>query len=169
MTLDEAIQTALQYEGRVIAIYFDAMNRARDPIGKKVFKTLNDEEVSHAHYLKEKLDEVGKTGRITPTKLATTIPPADKIGASLKSFQGSKVAAVPEEELNLLRRALAVEMESCEFYQKLVREMPPAERALFERFVEIEEGHRAIVQAEIDAISGNGFWFDIPEFRLEAG
>ena len=49
MTLDEAIQTALQYEGRVIAIYFDAMNRARDPIGKKVFKTLNDEEVSHAH------------------------------------------------------------------------------------------------------------------------
>ena len=76
---------------------------------------------------------------------------------------------MPEEELNLLRRALAVEMESCEFYQKLVREMPPAERALFERFVEIEEGHRAIVQAEIDAISGNGFWFDIPEFRLEAG
>jgi rubrerythrin len=168
MTLAEAIQTALQYEGRVISIYSDAMRRSQDPIGKRVFKTLNDDEVSHVRYLKEKLDEVGKTGRATPTKLATTIPPADKIGAALKNNQGGTVAAVPEEELNLLRGALAVETESSEFYQKLVREMPPSDRVLFERFVEIEEGHRAIVQAEIDSISGNSFWFDIPEFRLEA-
>jgi len=38
-----------------------------------------------------------------------------------------------------------------------------------QRFVEIEEGHRAIVQAEIDCVSGLGFWFDTAEFKLEAG
>lgn len=169
MTLDEAIQMALQYEGRIISIYSDAMRRSQDPIGKKVFKTLNDDEISHVRFLKEKLDEVRKTGRIASVKLVTPIPPAEKIGAALKKPPGGNVPPVPEEELNLLRRALAVETESCEFYQKLVRELLPEERALFERFVEIEEGHRAIVQAEIDSISGNSFWFDIPEFRLEAG
>ena len=40
-------------------------------------------------------------------------------------------------------------------------------KTLFERFVEIEEGHQAIVQAEIDCVSGLGFWFDTLEFRLE--
>ena len=49
----------------------------------------------------------------------------------------------------------------------MVSELPPEGRALFERFLEIEQGHVAIVQAEIDAVSGLGFWFDVQEFRLE--
>jgi rubrerythrin len=49
MTIDEAIKTALQYEGRVVAIYRDAMDRSQDPIGKKIFKTLNEEEIGHVH------------------------------------------------------------------------------------------------------------------------
>ena len=40
---------------------------------------------------------------------------------------------------------------------------------LFERFVAIEEGHQAIVQAEIDCVSGSGFWFDTSEINLEMG
>jgi hypothetical protein len=50
-----------------------------------------------------------------------------------------------------------------------VRDLPAEEKAMFERFVEIEEGHKSIVQAEIDCVTGMGFWFDIAEFRLEAG
>lgn len=169
MTLEEAIQAALQYEGRVIKIYLDAMRRSKDPVGKKVFKTLNEDESSHVRYLKERLDELASVGSVKPAKLSTAIPPAKEIGAALNSNRGKTVLRAPEEELNLLRRALKVEIETCEFYQKLSRELPPEGRSLFERFVEIEEGHRAIVQAEIDSISGAGFWFDIPEFRLEAG
>jgi len=168
MILAEAIQTALQYEGRVISTYLDAMRRSQDPVGKKVFKTLNEDEASHVRYLKERQNELEQTGKVKRAKLATTIPPADKIKAALKDTRAGKALRVPEQEINLLRRALAVETETCEFYEKLVRELPAADRALFERFVEIEEGHRAIVQAEIDSINGTSFWFDIPEFRLEA-
>ena len=39
----------------------------------------------------------------------------------------------------------------------------------FGRFLEIEQGHQAIVRAEIDALTGMGFWFDFQEFDLEAG
>jgi hypothetical protein len=48
-----------------------------------------------------------------------------------------------------------------------VRTLDSEGQQLFERFVEIEEGHKAIVQAEIDCLSGSGFWFDTPEFSLE--
>jgi rubrerythrin len=144
------------------------MNKSQDPIGKKVFKTLNEDEKGHVRFLNERLDELKKTGRIQQVLLPTIVPPVEKIRAALEDSRGKSTSPAPEEELNLLRQALKLETETSEFYEKLVRELPPEDRVLFERFVVIEKAHRAIVQAEIDSITGTSFWFDIPEFRLEA-
>ena len=168
MTIDEGIRTALQYEGRVCAIYHDAMERSQDPVGKKVFKTLNDEETGHVRYLMDRLEEWEKAGKVNATELATSIPTVQKIQDATKGLQGKVASPMPEGELKLLRRALEIEVETSEFYKKLVRELPVEEAVLFERFVDIEEGHKAIVQAQIDYVTGMGFWFDIAEFRLEA-
>jgi len=168
MNIEEAIKTALQYEGRVVNVYREAMDKAQDPTGQRVFKALSDDEVKHVEYLKDKLEEWKKTGHVTPSQLNTVIPSRDKIEAAVKTLRG-KVAAAPENEVRLLRQALQVEIETSGFYQKMVRELPPEGQKLFERFVEIEEGHKTIVQAEIDSVSGSGFYFDMPEFNLEAG
>jgi hypothetical protein len=40
---------------------------------------------------------------------------------------------------------------------------------LFKRFVEIEEGHEAIVEAEIDCVSNSGIFMGNMEFDLEVG
>ncbi|MBN1569346.1 MAG: ferritin family protein [Acidobacteria bacterium] len=169
MTIDEAIKTALKYEGRIAAIYRDAMDQSQDPIGRKVFKTLNEDELGHVRCLKEELNALQKSGRLMSIKLTTIIPPADKIAAAAKAFRGKASSPMPETEISLLRRALELEVETAGFYRKLAEELPAEDRELFERFVRIEEGHIAIVQAEIDYLSKTGFWFDVPEFRLEAG
>ena len=70
-------------------------------------------------------------------------------------------------ELQTLKKALDVELETSNFYKKMVKELPAEGQELFARFVEIEEGHLAIVQAELDYASGTGFWFDFMEFNLE--
>jgi rubrerythrin len=67
----------------------------------------------------------------------------------------------------MLEKALAVETETSGFYKKMVAELPPEGRAFFERFVEIELGHVALVEAELNSVQGAGFWFDMPEFDLE--
>ncbi len=72
-------------------------------------------------------------------------------------------------ELALLKKALAVEGETSAFYTRMVERLPAEGRDLFRRFLDIEEGHGAIVQAQIDAVTGLGFWFDIREFDLERG
>ena len=72
-------------------------------------------------------------------------------------------------ELALLQQALQMEVETSEFYARMVKELDEQGRNLFERFMQIEEGHKAIVQAEIDSVSGIGFWFDYQEFDLSAG
>ncbi len=72
-------------------------------------------------------------------------------------------------EIQYLQRAFEVEKETSGFYQQMVSELSGEDQQLFERFLKIEEGHLAIVQAEMDAVQGNGFWFDMQEFNLEAG
>jgi rubrerythrin len=81
-------------------------------------------------------------------------------------MRGKPAAAT---EVEHLKRALAAEKETSAFYRKMVAEMPEERRQLFARFLEIEEGHVAIVEAELDAVSGFGFWFGMKEFDLEKG
>ena len=69
----------------------------------------------------------------------------------------------------MLEKALEVEYETSDFYKRMVLELPVEGQELFVRFVEIEEGHKAIVQAEIDSVTGLGYWFDMPEFNLASG
>ncbi len=51
----------------------------------------------------------------------------------------------------------------------MVRTLDADGKKLFERFVEIEEGHVAIVQAEMDMVTGSGYWFDTADFSIEQG
>jgi rubrerythrin len=152
-----------------VGVYEDAAKATLDPAGKRMFETLVRDEQSHVKYLEHKLEEWKKTGRVTPDRLATLVPPKDRIEEGVKKLQNRVATTSPENELKLLRRALEVEVDAGNFYRGVVRELPPEGQALFRRFVEIEQGHLAIVQAEIDSVSGLGFWFDMQEFNLEAG
>jgi rubrerythrin len=172
MKLDEAIRAALDYEGRVYRTYLEAMEQASDEVGKRVFKTLCDEEKSHLKYLGERLDEWKKTGKVNVVHLETTIPTREAIDKGVRALK-EKVSgprsSKHDRELDLLRKALKVEEETSNFYKEMVRTLDADGQKLFERFVEIEEGHQAIVQAEIDCVAGTGFWFDTMEFDLERG
>ena len=59
--------------------------------------------------------------------------------------------------------------ENIVWHKQMVATLDAQGQQLFERFVEIEEGHQAVVQAEIDCVTGSGFWFDIGDIRLESG
>jgi rubrerythrin len=169
MDIESAITTALQFENRVVRVYEDAARNTLDPAGRRMFEILVKDERSHVNYLESKLGEWRSTGRVTPEKLSTLIPNRERIEEAVRKLRSRMATSKPEKELALLRRALEVEVDAGDFYRGVVRELPAEDRPLFQRFVEIEQGHQAIVQAEIDSVSGLGFWFDMREFDLEAG
>ena len=169
MKLDDAIKTALEYEIGVHGVYLDAMNKTADPSAKRIFKVLCDEEMGHVEYLKNRLNEWQNTGKINVEKLETSIPGKQAINQSLQDLRRTMKPKPTQQrlELELLKKALDSEVKTSNFYKEMVRTLDGDGQALFKRFVEIEEGHEAIVQAEIDSVSHLGFWFDTPEFRLE--
>lgn len=170
MKLEQAITTALEYEGRVHRTYSEAVDNAEDTVAQKVFSTLRDEEAEHIKYLRERLEEWRSTGTVTVAELDTVLVPKAEIeagAASLRERLEDGARQIRGTEFESLKKALDVEVETSAFYQKMVASLDGDERRLFERFVEIEEGHVAIVQAEMDMVSGTGFWFDTAEFSLE--
>lgn len=168
MTIEEAIQTAVAYEKRVVQVYEEAARASADPAGRKIFGALVKEEEQHVVYLVARLEEWKSTGRLTAAVLRTVVPSRDRIEEGVRTLKSRVAAKAPEAEMRLLKRALDVEVETSSFYARVVKELPPEGRPLFERFVEIEQGHQAIVQAEMNAVAGNGYWFDIPEIRMES-
>jgi rubrerythrin len=171
MTIEEAIKTAIEYEKKVHGAYADAVKKAKDPTAVKVFEVMAKEELGHIAYLESRLGEWQKTGHVVAEKLGTILPSKEKVAAGIKKLKGNlkKAPAAATAELGFLHQALAMEDETSAFYKRMVAELPPEGQQLFGRFLEIEEGHGAIVQAEIDSVQGTGFWFDVMEFELEGG
>jgi rubrerythrin len=161
--IEQAIKTGIEFELEVRHVYSEAAKKFRDPVARKIFGVLADEEDRHVQYLESRLAEWEKTGAVTAAALETAIPSQEAIDGAL----GKLTKRMGEQdfgvELDMLKKALALEIEATQFFARMVAE----ERKLFARFVEIETGHEAIVQAEIDALTGLGFWFDYAEFRLE--
>lgn len=170
MDLKEALTTAIGYEGKVHEHYTRGADEILDPRGKKVFATLAKEELGHLAYLKSRLEEWHRDGKVSTPALATILPTIGWIeDAKERVSRAPEGAIAVKGEMELLKVALDLERTTTGFYRQLVATLPPAERGLFVRFLEIEEGHLAVVQAEIDALAGHGTWFDVMEFRLEAG
>lgn len=169
MTNAEAIKTAIEFEKRVTAVYEQAAAAATDDAGRRVFGALAEEELGHVAYLEHKLKQLAETGAFTSEPLETVVPPTSTIQEGLGSMTKDESDQDHSQELEFLRQALEAEVETSAFYERMVSELDADGRKLFANFLEIELGHKAIVQAEIDALTGLGFWFDFQEFNLESG
>ncbi|MBD3232631.1 MAG: hypothetical protein GF315_02795 [candidate division Zixibacteria bacterium] len=165
MNLEEAIKMALDYENRVRDAYKDAAAKAKDDVGKRVFSVLGDEEQRHVEYLEGKLAEWRQNGKVTPEELDTIVPSEDAIARGVEKLNHHLSKADRGSEMELLSKALQLEVETSNFYQKMVNELGD-EGKLFERFLEIEKGHQAIVQAEMDYANQTGYLFDFQDFGM---
>lgn len=173
MELGEAIERAINYETRVRDLYREASQAISDEVGRRVLELLAGEEQGHLDYLEQLLGQLRKNGRIDAGGPPDSrLPPRPQLRRSLERLESLQVHAEPaghDKELEVLGRALQAERETSAFYRQLAGELDRQGRLLFEPFVEIEDGHLTMVQAQIDSLRGLGYWYDFREFDLEAG
>lgn len=171
MKLDEAIRTALKYEAGVHKAYRDAIDKTADEAGKRVFRGLAEEELGHIKYLTERLDEWQDKGKINVKPLTTSVPSPEEITKSLKDVRKTvrPKATKLTVELELLKKALEAERKTSLFYKEMAGTLDAEGKQMFQCFVEVEKGHEAIVQAEINCVNNSGVWMDTLEFGLEVG
>ncbi len=166
MTLEEAIKTAIEYEIKVRDAYLGNLNAIKDPTGRRVFLVLGNEEQGHVDYLEARLAEWKATGQVSAKELETVVPAGDVIEAGVRQLEEHLEKRDSGSEKQMLEKALAMEEETSKFYRRMVAELETGGE-LFRRFVEIEDGHVAIVQAELDHLNQSGMFFDFQEFTME--
>ncbi len=166
MTLEEAIKMAIDYEIKVRDSYLNSIDDIADETGQRVFKVLGEEEQGHVDYLEDRLKEWQSNGKVSAGKLETVVPPQDVIDKGIQRLDDHLDERDYGTEREMLRKAIALERETSDFYHKMVDELG-ADGELFSRFLEIEDGHLAIVQAELDYLMRTGNYFDFQEFSMD--
>ena len=167
MTLEEAIKTAIEYEIKIRDVYREAETAVDDEAGKRIFAALGNDEQHHIDYLHHTLEQLRNTGRIDSIKLESAIPSReilDQEAAKVESLVAKDFHGIRKQ---MLSKALKAEIATSDFYRKMVDELAAEGRALFARFLEIENNHINAVQFELDYMSKTGYWFDFKEFDME--
>ena len=167
MTLEEAIKTAIEYEIKIRDVYQEAEAAVNDEAGKRIFETLGNDEQHHIDYLRHTLEQLNDTGKIDPAKLESAIPSRETINREAAKVESMVAKDFRGIRKQMLSRALQAEIETSDFYRKMVEELPAEGKALFARFLEIENNHINAVQFELDYMSKTGYWFDFKEFDME--
>ena len=167
MTIEEAIKTAIEFETRIRDIYQEATAAVADEVGKRIFETLCKDEHHHIDYLQHTLRQWQDTGTIVPARLDSVVPSQEIVNREAEKVKSLVAKDFLGIKRQMLSKALETEIETSDFYQRMVNELPAEGRALFERFLEIENNHIKTFQFELDYLSKTGYWFDIKEFDME--
>lgn len=166
MIIEKAINTAITYETKIRDLYRQLADQTDNPVAERLFSTLGDDEQNHLAYLEDRLRQWRETGKITAEKLETGVPSAALITREIGKIKPRLAQNDLKDEKQMLSQALHLEIETSRFYKQMVSELTDEGREMFARFVALEDDHIGIVQAQLDYLSGTGYWFDVKEFDM---
>ena len=163
----KALKTAIRIEKEGLRAYLKLAKETKDETSKNMFIILADDELTHLEILQEQLEEHAENNKwkkvqIEESQIQKIMP---KIGENMIKRKGKEGI----EQIDALKVAIQMEKDSMAFYTQQMNDIDDtAMKDLFRILAEMEEAHYKIQEAELDHIQGNGFWFNIQEFSLEA-
>ena len=120
---------------------------------------LATDEFEHMRLIETWQDEGQPRLRIEASVIERLVPKLSDKSLQIRGTTG-------QHQLSALSAALDLEKSARTFYEEQSRLMKEeSARALFSRLAEMEAAHYALIQAEIDSIQLNGFWFGLPSSR----
>lgn len=149
-----AVETAIKMESDAIKFYQQGAEKTNNPVGKKMFLSIAEDEKRHLKFLTELLKGLDlKIEGSSPIKAVKTI------FEDMKDTMMQRLEAT-QDEMEAFRIAMNMEKEGVEFYKKASSEsLTDKERALFQRLVHEEEEHYSIFANTFSFMSDTGNWF----------
>ncbi len=161
------LHRAIDREKEAVTGYLRLARISRDANAKNVLINLALDEVGHMNKLEAHLAAVlqGKAWvlpKADEEEVAALLTPS----AALEDIDEGTLAKA--DEIRFLEIAIDKEIKANRFYLDMAQETRTAEaREMFLSLAKEEDMHAKILQAEIDSIGQNGFWFDMQEFTME--
>lgn len=166
--LVKAIREGMEIEKKGEAFYEAARGKVENPHGELTLGFLAREERRHREYLEDVLRAVGEGRSIveSPLPRRSSID-KDEILGRMKEMGVN--LQVPEENKEIVRRAMEVEKNSIDFYKGLAGRVGESDvRRVFKELAQEERNHLEWLEFIIDALELHGYWYDLEShFALE--
>jgi rubrerythrin len=156
-----ALGIGIEAEKESLRIYLGLAWATRDASGKQMFIRLATDEFEHMRLLETWQSDRQPPAAVGQSPIEQLIPRLSDKSMQIRGTEG-------QHQLSALNTALDLERSARTFYEEQGRKSPagPA-RDAFIRLAEMEAAHYSLIQAEIDNIRQDGFWFGLREFTLE--
>lgn len=167
MRIEEAIKTAIEFEKGIRDLYHQAADAVGNRVGENLMRSLAEDEQNHVDYLEDKMRQWHETGLLNVDELPTVNINSERIIKDVEAVAKRLSEKDHGLEQQLLSKALKAELATSKFYSEMVESMQNEGQRLFQRFLDIENEHINIVQAQMDYLTKSGYWFGIKEFDME--
>lgn len=166
---DDAIKIldlGIESEKTGLVNYLGFARNTKDLTGKNMFIRLAIDEFEHMSLLERQKDSIieGKSwvkAEVAPSEIEDIVPRLTPRALRTRGEEG-------QNELSALQTALDLEERGIKFYEQQATQASSEEaKKMFERLATMERSHAELIQAQIDYITGTGYWFGIREFSSE--
>ena len=149
-----AIETALRMEQEAVDFYRKCAEKTTNPVGKKMFLSIAEDELYHVVCA----IQMKKEQKFTPSK-TTPIQDLKKIFDEHKQDMLQQVPSTADER-EALKIGMKMEEEAIAFYKNaLAQASTPEEKNFFDCLIRDEEEHFRIFQNTYSFLDDSGNWF----------
>ncbi len=156
----DAVQVALTNEMREREFYLKHAQRTKNPVGKRMFQQIGDEELEHYERLKQLHTELAKAGKwpeSLPLMVSNTIVKDVLLGVLKSVDTGAEKGA---DDLEAVRTAIDFEEKGTKFYENLRDQVTDQkEKAFFDLLSKIEREHYLSLKEAEEYLIDPASWF----------
>ena len=160
------LKFALNLEVKSAAMYLRLAAETANPLGKKLFYSLAEEEIQHAMKVDEIYSSVKGSGDFRLLATHRSLPPIKNVmkGFFLKST--TRDLEKGNENISGYKIAIKLENESCEVYQRFADNSPTDhEKRFFNSLLAQERAHLDAVANVYSYLTSTGDWLEEEESK----
>ena len=162
-TIEEAIRMAVSAEEHGHKMYKEMAEKSSNPLAKSLLEELAADELAHCAWFKELGREA--IGEPDPSVEIGCAPIEGRIKAAFAQFDEVSRAKADPDQLEVLKKAIALEKESYETYDELFKKSEGSTKEIFDKIRREEYEHLVALENMLMYLSKTGMWFDIEESK----
>jgi len=157
-TRSDALKIAIDTENEGLEMYQKASGKASNPLAKKMFLGLAEDEKAHLTMIEEIARGMGMSAAL---KVARQGTPLERMKTLFTEAKGdvTENLAPSADEFEAIRIAMDFEQRGYSFYEQAANEATDADqRALFDRLAQEEDEHYRILDSTRQYLQNTGEW-----------
>jgi len=162
----KALKMAMDIEDNGLVTFLKFARRTKHEFGKNLFIRLAMDENEHRRILEKQMSRLAEG----QPSVEIHVPKyeIEHVAPTMTDRQREVTTDSGVGDIDALKIALELERKAAKFFREQADATQDLHaKDLFLQLAEWEDAHFDVIQAEMDSINNTGYWFNVPEFKMD--